>query len=92
MIKQKEFPDTSPSLAFMMSLFLPTSGQFYNKQYFKGIIAIAVLLLAINYNHNSWLIYIIYLTLALDSFLTSRRFRTLNKEILFVYISEKDRK
>ncbi|WP_350343860.1 hypothetical protein PRVXT_000219 [Proteinivorax tanatarense] len=89
MYQQKEFPDTSPFLAAIVSLFLPTFGQFYNKQHFKGIIGLIILLLTIHYDHNSWLIYIIYLLLALDAYLISRHYRKLNNQGLFIYVDNK---
>lgn len=74
-------PNTSPVLALLMSIFLPSSGQFYNKQLLKGILALALYSLGIlSLKYTNWLLYFIWFIIIADAVLTSIYYKVENKK------------
>ncbi len=86
-MSKREYPDTSPILAFVMSLFIPSSGQFYNKQPIKGFCAILIFVAGIfSLTYVGWLLWLVWLGIAMDAVLTSMHYRKQRRKEMDFYI------
>lgn len=80
---KKQYPDTSPVLTFIMSLFMPSSGQLYNKQPIKAIAALLLFLLAIlALPYVSWLLWLIWIAIVTDATAVSIHYRNQRRKKL----------
>ncbi|QNO14736.1 hypothetical protein HYG86_08015 [Alkalicella caledoniensis] len=80
---KKQYPDTSPVLAFVMSLCIPSSGQYYNKQPLKALAALISFITGIFLlSYVGWLLWVIWSFIAADATLTSLHYRKERRKAL----------
>lgn len=80
MNKKKDL-NTSPTLAFTMSLFIPGSGQFYNKQYMKTFLAVLLFIVGIfSMKYTIWIVLTIWILIITDAVYTAISYKRRRKE------------